>query len=772
MLAPNAWQPYEKGFQRQDDFYLCDNGNDTKATRGVMQTVVLQQNKREPIVATAWSRAENVTGSPDLDYSIYLDLLYTDGTHLWGQAASFAVGTHDWQERRVQFLPEKPVKEIRFYLLFRNHGGKAWFRTPVLQSMKAAGATHMFDGLATETVENSSEGFQIRDAAAGSDILRLNGKPLPSDSPKNNATTRWQTTALGLHLTWQETKQGEATFFDVTLASQNPTKDRAVTLFYAVPIAGKSVQWLCNPRQPVPVEPGREYADAISVRAGVGRLSRYPLAAVSDERQGMAIGIDMARPAVFRTAYHSGTGELFLAYDIGLTREKPTAKIRFCRFAFDPAWGFRAALARYYRLFPDSFQCRTPQQGLWMPFAPISKIKGWQDFGFKFKEGDDETKWDDDHRILTFRYTEPMTWWMGMPKEMPRTLDAARTESKRLADNGNPDAKALLSSGIHDSSGRLSARLLDTPWCNGAVWSTNSMPGIRGERTDFNNKWNDTIREQLYGPKRKSDLDGEYIDSSEGYVTEELDFARDHFATVDTPLTFSSDSFQPAIYRGLIAFEYARGLATDVHAMGKLMMANGTPGQLCWLAPLLDIMGTETNWNPDGGWQPMSDVELFYRRALCKGKPYCFLMNTHFDRFSGKMTEKYIQRSLAYGMFPGFFSEDASTGHYFARPELYDRDRPLFKKYVPLCKLVAEAGWEPVTAARSSDSHVHLERFGRYLTVFNDSKARRTATITLEEKASAPSRELVGGRMVQWTEDRTVLTLDAECVAVIELPSN
>ena len=47
------------------------------------------------------------------------------------------------------------------------------------------------------------------------------------------------------------------------------------------------------------------------------------------------------------------------------------------------------------------------------------------------------------------------------------------------------------------------------------------------------------------------------------------------------------------------------------------------------------------------------------------------------------------------GCFPGFFSHNASQGHYFTRPELYDRDRPLFKKYVPLCKLVAEAGWRP-----------------------------------------------------------------------------
>ena len=127
-------------------------------------------------------------------------------------------------------------------------------------------------------------------------------------------------------------------------------------------------------------------------------------------------------------------------------------------------------------------------------------------------------------------------------------------------------------------------------------------------------------------------------------------------------------------------------------------------------------------------------------------------MNTDFEHFSHALVEKYMKRSLAYGFFPGFFSHNASEGHYFTRPELYDRDRPLFRKYVPLCKLVAQAGWEPITGARSSDEHVHIERFGdgetRYLTVFNDSPDRRTATISLDAKAPpATSRELVSGRV-------------------------
>ena len=215
-------------------------------------------------------------------------------------------------------------------------------------------------------------------------------------------------------------------------------------------------------------------------------------------------------------------------------------------------------------------------------------------------------------------------------------------------------------------------------------------------------------------------------------------------------MTFSLDDRKPAIFRGLIAFEYIRAIAQDIHAMDRFMMANSTPHNLCWLAPMLDVLGTETDWNPGGSWRPMSDGELLYRRALCKGKPYCFLMNTEFENFSHEPVERYMKRCLAYGMFPGFFSHNASQGHYFTRPELYERDRDLFKKYVPLCKLVAEAGWEPITLARSDNAGVYVERYGdRYLTVFNDTDQRQDVSITVEMSATGRSlgtRQRTGGR--------------------------
>ena len=166
----------------------------------------------------------------------------------------------------------------------------------------------------------------------------------------------------------------------------------------------------------------------------------------------------------------------------------------------------------------------------------------------------------------------------------------------------------------------------------------------------------------------------------------------------------------------------------------------------------------------------MSDSELLFRRSLCRGKPYCFLMNTRFEKFGPDLVEKYMKRALAYGMFPGFFSHNASQGHYFTRPELYDRDRPLFRKYVPLCKLVAEAGWEPITLAHSDHPRVYLERFGtRYLTVFNDSPQPQTATITLDFDPPGTTPDLVSGKTIQWQGRRARLTLGPEDVAVLDL---
>lgn len=88
------------------------------------------------------------------------------------------------------------------------------------------------------------------------------------------------------------------------------------------------------------------------------------------------------------------------------------------------------------------------------------------------------------------------------------------------------------------------------------------------------------------------------------------------------------------------------------------------------------------------------------------------------------MTEQYHQIELKLGMWPGFFSGDGpyflwpSGGPYFRNATWYNRDRPLFQRYVPVLHEINFAGWQPITAAVMSTatppawSCVWVGRFG------------------------------------------------------------
>lgn len=841
VVEPVGVHPYNEGFVETDGVYVCDAGDATDKAFGVARRYVLNQETAAPIVATGWSRAENVGGSVGNDYSLYIDLEYADGQMLWGQTAPFATGDSDWTQERVAIFPEKPIKSLTFYGLFRNRSGKASFRDLELREMKLSNAFYLFDGV---PVERDATTGQIE---PGADYRPLRKTFLLRDVAKNGDF--WRVGKNGGEVDGVRVAISES---GVVLENLAPV-DRALTFVYVVQAVvfthtarqGQTplFQWFDDPRRSRPIVGDGEFIAARSVpEIGGGRLSHYPIGGVvanlvfdptidGTSSNAIGLGVDPNYPAFYRIAFNAASRELYIAFDVALTPEKPTAELRFKLLTaranifarnsrYNPE-GFRALLDAYRQAYPEAFVVRAPNQGNWMPFAPISKVPNQEDFGFQFKEGNDEIAFDDSIGVTTFRYTEPMTWWQSLPKETPKTVDAALEQAKKQAAAGNRDAQALLTSGYRDRDGRFCARFLDTPWCDGAVWSLNDAPGLvklanEGKLGDaqtpslggFETKWSEKIADDLYGPafatgelwrqrtpeqyaaaQSRPGLDGEYIDSSEGYVTALLDFDRSHFAGMRTPLVFDAKTKRPAIYRGLVAFEYVEKIAKDVHARGRLAMANSTPGQFFWLVPQLDVVGTETNWNWNDRWSPMSDADLLYRRALCYGKPYCFLMNTDFDKFGADYVEKFMKRSLAYGMFPGFFSADASTKHYFSNPELYERDRPLFKKYMPLCKAVAEAGWEAQTGATSSDEQVYVERFGKfeylrkpqnasqtpakslYFTVFNDSQEEKTFEITFRNgnfdrvKAFV---DRVSGQTFELKDRKLTATLASEDVMVLE----
>lgn len=754
----------------------CRNTDPSQWT-GASQTIVLRQTAAAPLVVSGWSKAEEVSGSMDNNYSIYVDLTYTDGTQLWGQTAQFRTGTHDWERREVVILPEKPIQSLTVHCLLRHHVGAAWFDdigvapvqggdaatfdgVPVVAGSAVSPSRHgpvlthsTTDGLrillAGDRVRElqvgdhrldlatAFSGFVARDVAAGSDVYLFDqGKCEPLQ--------------LGLRTEWKS--RPDCLVVDGVVRDLKGS-DRAVSVSFQLPIDAIGWKWGDDIRRSRTISGKTDFNNPAQVPCGAnGTLALYPLAALYNATVGLAIGIDMDRPAQYRLGYNAGTRQLYVAYDFGLVREtKPesgAASFRFVIFHFDPKEGFRTAFDKYTRIFPAHFHVRSKEQGIWMPFTDVSTVEGWEDFGFKYHEGNNNVPWDDQHGILSFRYTEPMTWWMRMEKGVARTAsEALRVRSEILrGDNQQQAALARASeiAAMWDDAGQPALKFRNEPWCDGAIWSLNPNPHLPAPGQAFNAAtihWNEKVKERLYGAPRKGDLDGEYLDSLEGYVTADLNFRREHFQHTTVPLTFDKATQQPALFKGLAVYEFTRWLSEDVHKMGKLMFANGVPYRFTFLCPWLDVLGTETDWLRQGKYSPASDRQMSLWRTMSGQKPYVILMNTDYDAFTPDLVERYFQRSLFYGMFPSMFSHNASENPYWRNPKWYNRDRALFKKYIPVIKRVAEAGWQPVTHARLTNPELYLERFGPdangnlYFTILNDSRAEQKAELKIDADA-------------------------------------
>ena len=128
-----GWRPWQLGYEVDDQVKhggrysaKCTSASNDEQ-RGMTYVLTLNQQTPAPIMAELWSKADQVTGGQDSNYSLYLDLEYMDGTPLWGQTSPFKAATHDWQKRTVVVTPAKPIKSVSVHGIFRGRTGTAWF---------------------------------------------------------------------------------------------------------------------------------------------------------------------------------------------------------------------------------------------------------------------------------------------------------------------------------------------------------------------------------------------------------------------------------------------------------------------------------------------------------------------------------------------------------------------------------------------------------------------------------------------------------------------
>jgi pimeloyl-ACP methyl ester carboxylesterase len=477
-------------------------------------------------------------------------------------------------------------------------------------------------------------------------------------------------------------------------------------------------------------------------------MALYPFSAIGNDNIGLALGSAMDKVYVFQIGYNSKQQEFYISFDLALTNKtdkfSSSASFSLVFYRFDPEWGFRSAAKKYYDIFEDYFVKRVDHEGLWMPFSKISEVSDWQDFGFAFYEGSSEPEFLNTNNIYNFPYIEPGIVHLNMDSSYPRTYSGVMDALQNTIDTGTADekklAKSIRTSGIYDSAGNFKYDIESEPWCDGARFPVNIDPGVPTTVTyDINRAG--LMSEQVDGYYLKAssgsyDISGIYVDSLETRFNI-LNYRDEHLGATNTPLTFDKISKEPVLMQSMSAFEFYDNLDSRLHNKGDLLMANSVLLDYPQFARFFDVMGKEVDWIEAGQFVPMDHTDLRFKRTMSYQKPYCFLMNTDFSQMTYALTEEYMQFTTFYGMFPGFFSNNAASNRYFENSDLYNRDRPLFKKYIPIIQDIASAGWEPETYAKTSSSYYLIERFGHgltdglYFTVYNTGDSSGTVTITI-----------------------------------------
>ena len=533
----------------------------------------------------------------------------------------------------------------------------------------------------------------------------------------------------------------------VTVAALSDTP-RCLEMAYRLPLALEGWTWEDGPGVSAALPAGGR-ADSRSP------MSTYPLACVHDGTSAVAMCAPLDEPAL-QTFRAEGSG-LSTVTEMGLSPQAPHARTSFTLgiYRHDPAWGFRSALERYYDLFPGLFEVRTRRLGGWTLRLPAEATPAVEDFGLAFYEcggiGEDLQRRAREHDIAMLRYSEPWGLRQTHPEAQSRTdlppYEQRLEQLRGWAAELNPEdrwyggpraeiAQALLNSLMPGPDGKPAC--LEDFYTNWASWwqlNTNpDLPTPNRASTELQY----VIRPALEW------ADGIYLDSVSTWHCVYEDHDPAHLRPANSPLGFSVKTGRPVVISGMAHYEFIEALRHELGERDKLLMMNLHPPATRWFGHMADIAGCELLGLQD-------DVQAMQQRIYARHRPVSNLLQwrsavlTRVPAMTSDELRAYFDNQLLYGFVPGISTAGGGTQEgyrymhrYFEDPELLERDRELWRGYLPVFMDLNRAGWEPVTRARSDNENLRIERFGGgpvvHLTVHNPTGEVASATIRLEKQ--------------------------------------
>ena len=487
-------------------------------------------------------------------------------------------------------------------------------------------------------------------------------------------------------------------------------------------------------------------------RPEYGLYSIYPLGVVEQGGQWWALARPMSQLALVRFI-GAGAPEPRLSAEVDLALSEFTTPARQADFtlwfmAGDQQEGppMRAALARYYALRPEDWQVRAPIFGGWMPFEDLAKIPNVDEFGFAYQEGGGDPGFDDALGALSFVYFHCAGEFANVPGYRRGTEPLPSYEQIIAAFN----AVAKQHSGV------------DNAWDLCGIRGPDGKIDYRPEKTygdffcqacvdpalPYGKAMADRLATIVTADKYPKGIDGVYYDG----VAAGLDYAPEHLRAANHLLLWDGKLGRPVSYNLWSSVTWAQSIHERLAGTGKLTMLNDSSvTSFPFAGPYIDVPGAEMSITLDR-------ATARHIRSFTHRKPFCTLVKADFSQVSQPLMETYMRRCVAYGILFGFFDISPSGDHpgssYWEHPEWYNRDRPLFRRYMTLAQELAGAGWQPVPHASASGAYV--EAFGEagndrltYLTVSTDPRekpeAKRPVSIAppVRSAASGPPVEAV-----------------------------
>jgi len=502
--------------------------------------------------------------------------------------------------------------------------------------------------------------------------------------------------------------------------------------------------------------------------------SRFPIAVLTNSRDhtAFAVAITPETPAIFSAGYSKSHG-LHVQAKVGFsdaTSPPSRTRLSFALYPIDPAWAFRSAIDRYYRLVPTAYERRATKQGLWLFHGNATTVTDPTFFTFHTlgELGEAQRTGKLAPNILTpDQYAKENQWGIELyPYSIPgqrecgfqpnlkgatgkggkgKNKTAANPEGDEVRNFTNlhystEEALAVLNSAteknltviqniqplpafrqtvrnsaLYDPEGQITTLPRTTKWAGlSLTFPTNPNPFIPGRETLTNtgSLTLDYARDWF----DRYPFAGLYIDSLYRWGNF-LNYRRDHFPAARYGLTYGPDG-RPCLSNNLEHLTFLDELGKLAHPQGKKVFANGVRDTAFFSAHRLDVLGSEfgTGTNFAG---------MTYRRVISFQKPYAGM---NHGLKGNKASRAYLARCFLFGLY------GCGEADYYASPDYLTGTRDLYTTYLPLMRDMNQLGWQPITYAHTP-AGVRCERFGQgptfYFTLYAPSASETSLTIDL-----------------------------------------